>query len=322
MSIIYFDICSIPLFLLILAVCFSRRMIRGHANQLFILTVFVSLLTTAADLGMEVTSNMAPMAEGTALLCKIFTYAYLALRNANLAVLLLFLLALTQTTFLLRKRWAQIAFALPYICILILLAQNPFTHNVFTVTAEEGYARGPLMMAVYGIALLYGLVGLAYCIYCRRYLQANQWGALLATYVLAHAAVLIQFLHPGLLVEMFFTAVGEMLIMLSIMRPEERMDGEVGMLSWASYQYDLKNILLSGRRVQIIVIQILDCKELRNYLGEARFSRYISQIAAGIRALSWKHPHRIEILKDMFDIINASLVPSCFSNLNKVLHYR
>lgn len=295
MSIVYFDICSIPLFLMILFVCFSRKMTKGSANQLFILTVLLSLFSAVADLGMEITSNMAPMPESVRMICSISTYAYLTIRNANNVVLLLFLLALTRTTFLLRKKWVQITLCLPYICILVMLVQNIFTHNAFSVTAEEGYTRGPLMLAFYGIALFYGLMGLAYCIYCRRFLPLNKWSSLLAIYILAHLAVLIQFFYPKLLLEMFFTALGEMLIMLTIMRPEERMDSEVGMLSWASYQADLRNIILSREHVQIAVIQLLSCRELRNFLGDHSFNEYISEIANGIRALRWKHPYRIEL---------------------------
>ena len=162
MSIVYFDICSIPLFLMILFVCFSRKMTKGSANQLFILTVLLSLFSAVADLGMEITSNMAPMPESVRMICSISTYAYLTIRNANNVVLLLFLLALTRTTFLMRKKWVQITLCLPYICILVMLVQNIFTHNAFSVTAEEGYTRGPLMLAFYGIALFYGLMGLAY----------------------------------------------------------------------------------------------------------------------------------------------------------------
>ena len=295
MSIVYFDICSIPLFLMILFVCFSRKMTKGSANQLFILTVLLSLFSAVADLGMEITSNMAPMPESVRMICSISTYAYLTIRNANNVVLLLFLLALTRTTFLLRKKWVQITLCLPYICILVMLVQNIFTHNAFSVTAEEGYTRGPLMLAFYGIALFYGLMGLAYCIYCRRFLPLNKWSSLLAIYILAHLAVLIQFFYPKLLLEMFFTALGEMLIMLTIMRPEERMDSEVGMLSWASYQADLRNIILSREHVQIAAIQLLSCRELRNFLGDHSFNEYISEIANGIRALRWKHPYRIEL---------------------------
>ena len=295
MKVIYFDICALPLFLMILLICFTRKMTKGKANQLFILVVTVSLLSAVADLGMEIADNMVPLSRTGYIICTVSTYLYLALRNANNVILLMFLLSLTRTTSLMRKRWVQILFFLPYICVLILLAQNPFTHSVFTVTPETGYARGPMMMALYGIAMIYGFVGLFYCIYCRRYLPWNKWAALLACYVLAHIAVVIQFFRPELLVEMFCTALGEMLIMLSIMRPEERMDSEVGMLSWASYQSDIRNIARSGEHVQIIVIRLLNCLEIRNYLGDHSYNRYLSEIADGIRAIPCNRHHRIEI---------------------------
>lgn len=295
MKVIYFDICAIPLFLMILIICFSRKMTKGKANQMFLLVVAVSLLSTFADLGMEIPNGMLPMSETGCFFCTLSTYLYLALRNSNNALLLLFLLLLTRTTSLIRKKWVRLVFWLPYAVLLLLLVQNPFTNSVFTVTAETGYTRGPMMMAVYGIAMIYGLTGLIYCIYCRRYLPVNKWAALLTCYLLAHAAVVIQFFRPELLVEMFFTALGEMLIMLSIMRPEERMNSEVGMLSWASYQSDIRNIALSGEHVRIIVIRLLNCLEIRNFLGDHNYSQYLSEVADSIRAIRWTRRHRIEI---------------------------
>ena len=295
MKVIYFDICAIPLFLMILIICHTRRMTKGKANQMFVLVVTVSLISAIADLGMEIPNSMLPMSGTAYFICTLSTYLYLAVRNGNNAILLLFLLMLTRTTSLIRKKWVRFAFWLPYMVLLLLLAQNPFTHRVFTITAETGYARGPLMMAIYAIAMVYGLTGLVYCIYCRRYLPANKWAALLTCYLLAHAAVVIQFFHPELLVEMFCTALGEMLIMLSIMRPEERMDSAVGMLSWASYRSDIRNIALSGEHVRIVVIRLLNCLEIRNFVGDHNYNQYLSEVADRIRAVRWTHRHRIEI---------------------------
>ena len=294
-KIIHYDICAIPLFLMILFVCHSRRMTKGMANRLFITLVCLSLISAITDLGMEIADNMVPLSETGRILCCAFTYIYLALRNATNAVLLLFLLALTRTTFLIRKTWVKVLFCLPYALILVMLVQNPFTHNVFTITAQAGYSRGPLILVLYGTALLYGVVGFVYCVYCRRYLPTDKWVALLGIYLLEHIAVVIQFFHPELLVEMICTAAGEMLVMLSIMRPEERMDSDVGMLSWASYQSDLRNILLSGERVQIIVIRMQNCREIHNYLGEHRYNAYISEIAGGIRDIHWNHEYGVEL---------------------------
>lgn len=295
MRIIYFDICAIPLFLMILFVCRSRRMTKGNANFLFISLVTMSLISAIADLCMETADNMVPLSGAGVAVCTISAYVYLIVRNATNAVLLLFLLALTRTTLLIQNKLVKVVFCLPYMCILIMLAQNVFTHSAFTITAERGYARGPLMLAFYGVALIYGLVGLVYCIYCRRYLSADKWRALITVYVLVHLAVVIQFFHPEILVEMFCTAMAEMLIMLSVMRPEERMDSEVGMLSWTSYQSDLRNIILSGERVQIIVIVIENYREIRNYLGDHKYNEYIREIADGLREVRWNARQHIEL---------------------------
>ena len=124
MNIIYFDICSIPVFLIILFVCYTRRMTRGSVNQLFILLVLFSLFSAAADLGMEVPDAMLPLSDTALFICKVSSYVYLALRNATNAVLLLFLLAYTRTTFLIRKTWVRVAYCIPYACILLMLLQD------------------------------------------------------------------------------------------------------------------------------------------------------------------------------------------------------
>lgn len=295
MGIIYFDICAIPLFLIILFVCFHRKMVKGSANRLFILVVFISFFCTLADLGMEVTDNAIPLSPAGVMVCKISTYLYFILRNANMPILLIYLFSLTRTTFLIRKKWIRLLFGVPYLCIILMLIQNIFTHNVFTVTAQEGYNRGALLLIFYGVALIYGLVGFGYCIYCRRYLTLEKWGALLTLYILAHIAVLIQFFYPDLLLEMFFTSISEILIMISIMRPEERMDNEIGVQSWTSFQTDLKNIILSGERVQINVIRIQNAREIRNYMGDHNYNAYLSAITGKIRTLNWNNSHRVEI---------------------------
>lgn len=168
MGIIYFDICAIPLFLIILFVCYSRKMTKGRANQMFILVVLLSLVSTVTDLGIEIISSMVPLSQTQIILCRLSANTYLLTRNLNNLTLLLFLLVLTRTTFLIRKRKAQITFFLPYTIIVVLLLQNSFTHNVFKVTAEDGYRRGPLILALYTVAAIYGLVGLVYCIYFLR----------------------------------------------------------------------------------------------------------------------------------------------------------
>ena len=321
MGIVYFDICAIPLILMILFICFTRKMFKGLANRMYIVSVFLALFTTIADLTMESTDNMIPMTPGVRAACTVATYAYFILRNLTPVFIILFLFTLTRTTFLIKKAWAKTVFFAPFGIIMALLAQNPFTGLAFVITPENGYTRGPLMVVFYAIAFIYGISGFAYCIYCRRYLSKYKWGSLLSIYALGYFSVFIQLFFPDILIEMFCTAVSEMLILFAIIRPEEQMDLQSGMLSFNTYQVDLKNVIHSRVPAVICIIQILNCREIRNYLGDHEYNKCLSTIANGIRSTKWNHKHNVELYFEMPGTIYliTSLEGMCTSEIGEII---
>jgi len=321
MGIVYFDICAIPLILMILFICFTRKMFKGLANRMYIVSVFLALFTTIADLTMESTDNMIPMTQGVRAACTVATYAYFILRNLTPVFIILFLFTLTRTTFLIKKAWAKTVFFAPFGIIMALLLQNPFTGLAFVITPENGYTRGPLMVVFYAIAFIYGISGFAYCIYCRRYLSKYKWGSLLSIYALGYFSVFIQLFFPDLLIEMFCTAVSEMLILFAIIRPEEQMDLQSGMLSFNTYQVDLKNVIHSRVPAVICIIQIPNCREIRNYLGDHEYNKCLSTIANGIRSTKWNHKHNVELYFEMPGTIYliTSLEGMCTSEIGEII---
>ena len=60
---IYFDLCSIPFFLLILWTCHSRKLTQGHANKLFVLMAWMSLICASVDILMEYVVNPVPLSQ-------------------------------------------------------------------------------------------------------------------------------------------------------------------------------------------------------------------------------------------------------------------
>ena len=96
LKILYFDLCSLPLFLLILITCYTRKMTKGNANRLFLAAVFMSLISAAADLVMAVLAKRVPLSGAELVLETALGYVYLAVRNTSNAVVLLFLLSLRR----------------------------------------------------------------------------------------------------------------------------------------------------------------------------------------------------------------------------------
>lgn len=329
---IFFDICSIPIFLLILFNCVSRKMTKGHVNRVFMMLNISSLICAVTDLLSEFMSAAASLSTVAVIAARLLLYIYLVFRNGSLIVYLVFLFVVTRTEYRIRSPRIRLLLWLPNAVTLIVLFQNIFTHNVFTVTAEGGYSRGPLLNVLYVTALVYGLCGTAYCIYCKRYLIATKWAALISVYVLSFIAVFIQFIRPDLLVEMFFTSVGALMVLLVVMRPEESIDTSVGIRTWSAYQMDLSNMLLSNEKIQIAVIQMTNAPEIRTYLGENQYNMYVAEIADEVQQLYRKNRTRVEmyferpgtfyLLIDLQDVDVAASIPLYLArSRERVRHY-
>ena len=274
-----FDICAIPIYLIVLWTCYSRKMTQGRANRIFIATNYIFLVCAALDILMEFVVNPLPLSQGAVALGTAISFTYKFLRNGTLVVFLIFVFEVTRTAYHLRRLDVRIVLWLPNAVLIITLLQNFFTHNVFIVTQAGGYTRGPLLSVCYCIAVLYGIVGMSYCVYCKRYLATSKWIALLSVYVLQFTGVFIQLALPNLMVELFASAIGVMLIMLVVMRPEDMMDSAVGIQNYATYQNDLKNIIISKESAQVVVIQMINATEIRSYLGEDRYNAYVRDVA-------------------------------------------
>ena len=285
MKIIYFDICAIPFFILILWTCYTRKMTRGNANRVFLIMAWTSLICTVADLIMVLVVTPVPLSRTAVILGMFLSFIYKFVRNADMAIYLIYIICVTRTTYLLRPLKNRLFIWLPNAFLTILLLQNFFTHNVYSVTAENGYARGPLLIVFYLVAAAYGLVGTVYCVYCKRYVEKSKWIALLSIYVLTFVSVGIQMLWPRMMVEMICTSIGVNMILLFVMRPEETMDSSVGVQSWKTYKTDLVNIIKRNENMQILVIQILNAQEIRTYLGEDRCNALLTEIAHEVRKI-------------------------------------
>ena len=167
---IYFDLCAIPFYCLILWTCYTKKLAKGRANRTFVAFNIVSLICTVADICMEYVVNPLPITGGAVVLGTAISFTYKLLRNSCNLVYLVYVFLITKTDYRLHQFKWRAALGIPYAALVVVLLQNFFTHNVFVVTAEGGYSRGPALIALYLITFYYWIIGTGYCFCCRRYL--------------------------------------------------------------------------------------------------------------------------------------------------------
>ena len=291
----YFDICAIPIFLMIIHTYFTRKMTKFRSFRMFMLMDITSLLCAILDILMEFVVNPLPLSQTEVVLGTIISFSYKLLRNSGLAIYLLFIFAITKTDHKIVSLKNRLLLWGPNILVVILLLQNFFTGNVFSVTASQGYQRGPLLIVLYVVALIYMIEGIVYCGVCRKYLETNKWLALISVYILTAIAVLVQFLRPQLMVEMFSTAIGMLMVMLIVMRPEESVDSSIGIQTFKTFRNDLRNIILSKEKATLAIIHIPQAENNRNYLGDENYTAFISEITGNMEKYLGTLNHDYEI---------------------------
>ena len=285
MKLVYFDLCSIAVFVLVIWTCIVRNMTKSRAEKLFLMISGISLACAILDVWMEYVVNPVPLSQSAVVLGTAISTLYKFLHNSTLLFYLIFIFVITRTVHKVRSKRAHFMLYLPAVVLAVILIQNLFTGNVFSVSMQDGYVRGPLLISVYIIAAIYGFVGMGYCFTCRRYLNKDKWTALVSVYAIIFAAVIAEFLVPQLLIEMFAIAIGILIVQIMVMRPEETKDGYVSVKTRRAYEADLRNAILSGDSVQIVIIQLSNAREIRSYRGEKRYYAYINEIVEEIRRL-------------------------------------
>ena len=284
-TVLYFDICALPIFFIILITVVIRRMTQGITNRLFILLLILSTITTVSDLAMELICRNLPIDGVGVFFASVAMFFYFFTQTFSILGYYFFSFAVTGTWYRVRARKTQLMIAAPYGLLFLLLVTNPFTGWVFTVTETEGYSRGSMIWFVYAVTMLYAIVATAYFIANRKYMTLERLLSLISLSVLIVGSVVFQYFFPQFLVEMIATSFAMILIILFVLRPEERSDASVGSLSYEAYRADLKKILEMNRKVQIAAVNFINAKQLYSYLGEERYFAYISGIIRQLDAL-------------------------------------
>lgn len=283
-KIYYFDYCAIILQIFIIAAVLYRRLTNGLSSKMFFVLTLIVLVNTFFDLGMEIASAYTNRTPSILLWTNIFTYGYILIHSSINFAYILLIFSITRTWFRVKKPVVNAFLVIPMLLLYAFILTNPLHHKVFTVTREYGYQRGPLFPVLYILSLAHSLVGIGYLFTCR-FIDKSRWLSLFAMYPLVIFATVIQFIYPRYLVEMFAETIVLLILFIIVLRPEEMMDSQLGVLSWNFYQAELKKIHATRQSVQICIVRFINCFEVRSSMEEEQYVLYLKKIISHIHAV-------------------------------------
>ena len=284
-KILFFDYSAMIVQFVTLTIIFYRRLTLGLGNKVFSALIIALFLTTFCDVGMEWYSAMAAVSRAHYIAAHIFSYGYFIFRSSNNLFYLIFVLAITRTSFSRSTRRLVYILSTPFIVIVAFILSNLAHGKIFTITVSEGYSRGPWLPALYVLSLGYILIGVIVTLKSIKFLKPDKWIPIFLPYPLALVAVAIQYFWPNYIVEMFAMSVSMLIMMMMVLRPEEIMDSGTGLLNEDAYFDAMKTISATKQGATIVIIRLTNAYQVRSYLGEDRYRSYIVKVAGKLREL-------------------------------------
>ncbi len=284
-KILYFDYCALIIQFVTIAIIFYRKLTSGLSNKTFIILIASFFLTTFFDIGMEWYSALKPLTPAYLFITKLFSYGYFICRASNNMLYLIFILAITRTSFSIRTKKIAFAISIPFMLITIFILTNLYHGKIFTVTTTEGYSRGPWLIGVYVFSLFYMVIGVGVLLNSIKFLKPDKWIPLFIPYPLTLLSVVIQFFYMNYLVEMFSMSISMLIILMMVLRPEEIVDSGTGLLNEEAYFDAMKKIASTRQMATLVIIRLTNAFQVRSYLGEERYRTYILKITDKLHEL-------------------------------------
>lgn len=277
--IITFDICSVITLIVLLSSLFFRKVTKGNSNNIFMFLVIVVLLSGVFDIWRIYYPLFHTGTPPTQFALYVLNYLYFIFRNLSTPVYILFIFSVCgmwhefNKDLLLKFTWG-----IPILVVFGLLIVDMFTHQIFSISPNLNYERGPWLSYLCICAIWLMAYSVICLIYNRHMLTKVKLFVLLSICPINILGILIQMYVPELMVEVLFTTFPLLLISLAVQKPEEIIDFDSGSLNFQAYKEELKRNFIARRQIRLISIRICDYEKIVLQLGKQNIKIFLSQV--------------------------------------------
>lgn len=276
-TIVGFDICAVVIIIFLVFSLFLRKMTKGRSNFLFISLIIIIFFSGLFDIASYVFPKYAAPTELNRKILYIIDYFYFFARNMTTSFYILFIYSVYGMWHEFKNNTILILiWSIPISIIMGTILSDVFTHNIFYISADLSYYRGPWLYILYVCSVFIMSYSLFFIIKYRDMVDKSKFIILLSNYPISIFGLIIQFIFPQYPLEIFTSTFPLVLISLIVLRPEEIINYETGSLNFfACIDSFQKNFKLK-RDMLSIFIKITNYKKIRNQIGNEKYRELLS----------------------------------------------
>lgn len=290
------DLCALVLLIsLIVSLCY-RNKLWSSADRVFLILMVICTVCTAADV-VTLFANIKATDYSYSILYA-SSYIYFLFRNITPFMYICYIITLTEKWGVMRRRpFFLYTLLLPMLASVCLIASNPWTKGVFYYDAEHVYHRGQLLTLLYIIAMYYMLYSMLYTYRNRILIEREKVYSIYSFIPISMGSVVIQMLYPEWVVELFGTALCLMLIMFTLQKKEEVMEGNTGLWNRKAFIQEVGKSFAGEKEFTVISINISNMSLLGRTIGVTQTEQVVGEIVQFIKRYRTE-VNNIYVMKD------------------------
>ena len=287
MKVLYFDECALAILVMFIALFIIRKEYRTRANKILFVIMILATVATMGDYSSALMDNYAHGETAYRVLSYAANYIYFAAHNMILPAYLLYVYASIDIWHIYyKRRWIRLLWGGLTLSTYLVLLLNGWVFNVFLISEEGDYVRGSAVAYFYFIALVFGMWGLSAIVRHRKFLNNDKKIVLLLLYVVVVLSVFVQLIFPDILVENFGIAIAIMIFVITVRQEETQIDIYSGALKYSEGINILLRNLQTKKPVSIILLKIVNYKNLNMYLGHEKYGEFLRHITSNMKRIA------------------------------------
>lgn len=298
--IILLDVASICIMLLLIASIIIKKLYTLKSSKIFIALIILTIITCVFDiLSVRFFDEPFPVLEVFKYIGFIFNSLYYICRTSTIVFYTVYIFELTDSLKNIMKK--PILFILIFSPILVCYSfeiMNLFNHAVFDVGIKNGryyFTTGNIFsILLYVIPSLYFILCSYVTIKYRYYFTKAQIISIFSIIPLSLISFVFQFISKTadfpkdsvILVELFATTLGMVLITSTIESASELVDTNTGLISFKRFNKVISRKINAKSNFSIILVEISNFYKIQNKLNYSASKEYIKDISLVLKKIA------------------------------------
>ena len=299
MKSLYLDYVALVIYALMFTALFFRTRRSSSRRSVYLVLLVVAVLANIYDVFAVILDNTG---RGTVFLKYTMHIGYLILRNLITPIFGAYVISVTDTWHkLYKKNIIQYLIWIPFSLVALLTLTSPINHLVFYIDDLGNYTRGPAFVILYISAIFYTGFCVYYSVKYIKLLKSEKFIPLISLAPLQIVAVVVQLIFPNILCEMFSTSLCLLLVLITIEKPEEKVDLATGLYKSNAFFDMVDQASKVDKPYCTVLINITNHSALTSYLSITNMDIIYSSMSRRLEAVKT----HLNINPDIYNLENG-----------------